>query len=240
MELRFGEFSFKPEVRKASDLKPVLAFPEYLTEDFDAYYMFRDSYKKDKDHERILEAELRFDYTVMLPANIGGERIKTYGHYHPDSGCGLSYPEIYQVLEGEAIYILQKRGERPEVIEDCIVVFASEGDVVLVPPDYGHVTVNSSSDRLVMTNWVCRSFSSLYDDYTRLRGACYYYINEDWVKNERYLKVPSIRFADPIDFLGLKGEDMYSLVEDLSSLEFLRNPEKVGGLTEYFNFKNKI
>lgn len=222
MELEIHGIKFKADVRKASDLKPVLAFPEELKEDFDAYYMFRDVYYRREDHKKIVNAGLRFDYTIIPPNRIGDEYIKTYGHYHPEVVSGLSYPEVYQVLEGEAIYLLQKR-ENDKIVE-VLAVEASKGDVVLIPPNYGHVTINPSNKKLVMSNWVCRDFSSIYEPYTKYRGACYYYTGE-WIKNENYPEVPELKIAKPIDILDVKGEDMYYLVDNISKLEFLTKPQ---------------
>ncbi len=223
MELEVAGRKIKADVRKASDLKPVLAFPEKLEENFDAYYMFRDIFMSESDHEVILKADLRYDYTIIPPAEIGGERIKTYGHYHPEAVSGLSYPEVYQVLEGRAIYLLQKL-EGGSIV-DCIAVEASKGDVVIIPPNYGHVTINPADEKLMMANWVCRSFSSIYDPYTEMRGACYYYIGNEWVKNDRYGSVPELKFAKPVNVLNVEGE-MYKLVERIEDLRFLVEPHK--------------
>jgi len=223
MEFVFGEKVFQSEVRRASDLKPVLAFPEALKEDFDAYYMFRDSFKNDEDAEIIRKAGLRYDYTLIPPNDVGGESIKTYGHYHPESGDGLTYPEVYQVLDGRAFFIMQKpSGEK---IEDVIVVEAKKWDVVVVPPNYGHVTINPADEDLITSNWVCRNFSSIYEPYTERRGACYYYINGEWVRNRNYENTPEIRFAKPENVLEVKG-NMYELVHSIERLEFLVKPRK--------------
>ena len=221
MEYQFGDFLFRAEIRRASDLKPVLARPELLNGDFDAYYMFRDIYGSEEDRRKILNARLRYDFTIIPPAEIGGESVKTYGHYHPKNSAGLTYPEIYQVIEGKAIFVIQRReGER---LIDCFAVEAGKGDLVIVPPGCGHVTINPTKKVLLTSNWVCRDFSSIYDPYTRLRGACYYYINQEWVKNENYESVPEIRFLEPFDN---QEEEMYYLVDEIQRLEFLTAPEK--------------
>ncbi len=223
MEIEFGGRRFRADVRRASDLKPVLAFPERLEEDFDAYYMFRDIYFSEDDRERILAARLRYDYTLIPPAEIGGERIKTYGHYHPEAGGGLSYPEVYQVIRGRAIYLLQK-AENGRIV-DCVAVEAAKGDIVVIPPNYGHVTINPSDEELLMANWVCRDFSSVYEPYTRMRGACYYYVDGKWIRNERYGEIPELRFAKPNDVFGVDGE-MYELVDSIEILRFLVAPHE--------------
>ncbi|MCX8172508.1 MAG: glucose-6-phosphate isomerase [Archaeoglobaceae archaeon] len=221
MEYQFGDNLFKAEIRKASDLKPVLAFPDKFLRDFDAYYMFRDIYECEEDRKKILNAKLRYDFTIIPPAEIGGESVKTYGHYHPPNSAGLTYPEMYQVIDGEAIFVIQrKEGNR---LVECVVIEAKKGDLVLVPPNSGHVTINPTKKVLLTSNWVCREFIPLYEPYTRHRGACYYYVNQEWLKNENYPKVPPLRFLEPFN---TEKEEMYYFVDEIEKLEFLTSPEK--------------
>ncbi len=224
--LEVGGRKFEGSVRKAFDLKPVLAFPQSLQEDFDAYYMFRDVYYSRQDREKILEKNLRYDITVIPPNSIGGEYIKTYGHYHPEVEKGLSYTEVYEVLEGTALYLLQK--EENDEVTDVVVVEASQGDKVLIPPNYGHVTINPSNKLLKMANWVHRGFDSDYKPFEKRRGASYYFTHDGWIKNEAYSEAPSLRFAQPNSkSLGLKrSEEMYKLVKNLNKLEFLWKPSQ--------------
>jgi glucose-6-phosphate isomerase len=225
--LKVSGRKFKAAIRWAKDLLPVLAFPEELKENFQAYFMFRDVYYSSSDREKILENKLRYDITVIPPNRIGKEFIKTYGHYHPYAESNLSYTEIYEVLEGEAIYVLQKI-EGNEVV-DAIAVDACSGDKVVIPPNYGHVTINPSKKRLKMANWVYRDFSSNYEPYRQRRGACYYYTEDGWIENRMYKKVPEIRFvkAKPPKALGLrKSEEMYKLIRTPEKLEFLWKPSK--------------
>ncbi|MEM1958020.1 MAG: glucose-6-phosphate isomerase family protein [Archaeoglobaceae archaeon] len=229
MELEFGDFLFKPEIRKASDLKPVLAFPEKLTSDFEAYYMFRDIYETEEDRKKIIQANLRYDFTIIPPAEIGKEKVKTYGHYHPENSHGETYPEIYQVIEGKALFIIQRR-ERDRVI-DCVVIEAGEGDLVVVPPNFGHVTINPTDEVLLTSNWVCRSFVSIYEPYTNLRGACYYYVDERWIKNPNYNESPPLKYGKPF---GKMKEEMYCLVAEIEKLEFLSNPSRYSDVITKF------
>ena len=71
---------FNYDVRFAYDLKPVLYQPEKLEKNFEVYYMFRDVYLSREDYEKIKKLDLRYDFTVIPPAKIGEEFIKTYGH----------------------------------------------------------------------------------------------------------------------------------------------------------------
>ncbi len=229
MELEIGGRIFKSETRFAYDLKPVLAYPEDLEENFPAYEMFRDVYLSLKDREVILERSLRYDYTFTNPGMVGKEFIKTYGHYHPEAEGGLSYPEIYEILEGEAIFIIQKPDRRIDEIEDVIVVEAKAGDKIIIPPNYGHVMINPTKKTLKSCNWVYRNFQSIYGPYSNMRGAAYYFTVDGWTQNPRYNKVPKLKFAKPKipKFLGLKKRDeIYSLVKNPDKLEFLSKPSK--------------
>ena len=217
---------FQPDIRYAYDLKPVLYQPEMLNDNFPAYFMYRDSYRNEEEKERIAKADLRFDYTITPPNRIGKEYIKTYGHYHPEAGK-LSYPELYQVIEGEAVFVLQKRGERDDTIESLAIVEVDEGEAIIVPPGYGHVMINRTEERLITSNWVCRSFKSIYEPYTVLRGACYYLTEDGWIRNKNYSEVPELAFAENRTDRVLKiNGDMYELVNDLDALEFLKKPDE--------------
>ncbi|RLG43104.1 MAG: glucose-6-phosphate isomerase [Thermoproteota archaeon] len=196
-------------IRRFSELKMVLKKPNELKSDGIAYYMFRDL-------PPLRESWARFDITVIPPWKVGGEFAKTKGHYHNSPENMPPYPEIYQVHEGKAFYLLQKPSAKEHEILDFIVVEAEPGDVVVVPPGYGHVTVNPSETTLIMSNIVFREVRSFYGPFERLRGAAYYYTDEGFVPNRRYSHIPRIRFEKPIDRSEplvldfLNNEDNYS------------------------------
>ncbi len=229
--LQFGETIREPDVRMLSDMKDVLADKEWLRSagDFELYYMYRELSRTASDLQRMRKAGLRYDITVIPPARLGKEFVKTKGHYHPPvPGAEVSYPEIYQVLEGEAIYLLQKA--EGESIPDVVVIEAGKGDVVIVPPGYGHITINRSETTLKMANWVCTSFSSVYEPVRKAGGGAYYLLEgEGFVPNSNYVSVPEIRMVEPVEpeLLGLeRREDMYELVNELEKLRFLREPQE--------------
>ncbi len=232
MKLKFGGQLIEPDVRRLLDLREV-AFDTAWFEaaaDRDAYYMYRDLALTAADKEAITRHQLRYDITIIPPFNMGLEFVKTYGHYHPRVNPKLryTYPEIYEVLDGDAHYLLQ-RAQNEEIVNDVILVKASRGDKVIVPPNYGHVTINPSERTLKMANWVCRSFESLYESYAKLRGGAYYeLINGRLLVNRAYHNVPEIRVAYPVEVpdQGLvKRKPMYELIEEPYLLEFLTAPE---------------
>jgi glucose-6-phosphate isomerase len=229
-ELKFGGRTFSPEVRKLGDMKEVVLDKRFLASanvDMELYYMFRDVSKNEEDEKRIKERELRYDITIIPPNTLGAEFVKTAGHYHPLlPGSQMTCPEMYEVLEGQAHYLLQRREEErsTEKITDVIVVKAKEGDKVIIPPNYGHVTINPSKTTLKMANWVARTFSSIYEPIRVKAGAAYFELtNGEFIKNENYGAVPDIRFLKPED-TWIK---QIKLNKEVAMYELLREPEKL-------------
>ena len=229
-ELKFGGRTFFPDVRKLGDMKEVVLDKRFLASanmDMELYYMFREVSKNEEDEKRIKERELRYDITIIPPNRLGAEFVKTAGHYHPLlPGSQMTYPEMYEVLEGEAHYLLQRKDEKrgTEKITDVIVVKAKEGDKVIIPPNYGHVTINPSETTLKMANWVARTFSSIYEPIRVKGGAAYFELtNGEFIKNEKYGAVPDIRFLKPED-TWIK---QIKLNYEVAMYELLREPEKL-------------
>jgi glucose-6-phosphate isomerase len=227
-ELEFGSLRRVPEIRRVADMIEVILDQAWARRNRDValYYMYRDLWMGD-DRKKILERGLRYDITVIPPLSMGREFVKTKGHYHPECVPGTSYPEIYEVLEGEAHFLLQ-RGIGGE-IEDVVMVKARSGEKLIIPPNYGHVTINPGPTTLKLANWVCRNFSSLYEEYVKRCGAAYYELNDgSLVPNPNYESLPEPRMARACEIpeLGIeRGRPLYSLTENLDRLAFLTRPQ---------------
>jgi len=232
--LKLGNKVAVADVRKLHDMEDVLFDKEWFekTEEInkDIYYMFRGLTENDNDFEVIKSHHLRYDITVIPPGMLGLEYTKTVGHYHPKvPGTDISYPAIYQVLEGYATYLLQKvEHENEDAFLDVVVITAEKGDLVLVPPEYGHVTINASENTLKMANWVCSDFFSIYEPIKRLSGASYFLLKDGFAKNSLYRNILPIRYLKPLDcncFGLIFGENIYTLVHKIKKLEFLTSPQ---------------
>lgn len=227
--LEFGAVIRKPDIRYAKDMGEVILDQEWLKKNRDAelYYMYRDLWREN-DEQRIKGGNLRYDITIIPPRVIGKEYVKTKGHYHPVAEGGKTYPEIYEVLEGKAHYLLQKKSQEG-VIDDVVLIETEAGEKAIIPPNYGHITINPSEESLKMANWVDRRFDSIYEDIIDLEGGAYFELsNGEFVKNDNYEEVPELRFGEPSEVaeLGIvSGEDMYDLIDNLQNLDFLKNPQ---------------
>jgi len=212
----------EPQVRMAEDLNPVLADRD-CTVKGPAYVMYRDLSISVGDRDWLRNQKLRYDITVIPPLVLCGEYVKTKGHYHPDNPQGVGYPEIYEVLEGSAEYLLQDKA-----LSDAVVVTAAKGDTILIPPGYGHVTINPGNTTLIMANIVSTAFSSIYKDYEDLRGAIYYRMESlGYVKNHQYPGHPQLRHirkCNDTGFPGIHHRSLYSIIGEENTLRFLNHP----------------
>jgi glucose-6-phosphate isomerase len=187
--------------------------------------MYRDLARSDADWRWLHSHSQRYDITVIPPYDLWGEWAKTKGHYHPVNPAGVGYPEIYEVLAGRAHYLLQTKAA-----DDVVLIGAEAGDLVIIPPDYGHITINPSANHpLVMANIVSTAFESEYADYERMRGAAYYELTTGkFVKNPEYGDVAPLRKVRARS--GQPGHrivegPLYSLVGNAPALGFLNHPE---------------
>ena len=175
----------KPDIRFLYDMKEVLYDRKWAEKasNLELYYMYRDIKRKN---------DLRYDITVIPPKMLGKEFVKTKGHDH--SG---KYGEVYTVLEGQAVYLIQKY--KKNKIEDVYAVKARKGESIIVPSYYGHITINPLQKKeLVEANWLYEKCKNVYNLFEKKQGACYYYLKSGWVKNKNYGSVPKLRFEKPL------------------------------------------
>lgn len=226
--LEFGTKKVKPTVRMLFDMKEVVYDREWLSGagNIELYYMYRDLSLSKNDALTAREYGLRYDITVIPPRMLGCEFVKTAGHYHPAvPGTRITFPEVYEVLNGEAYYLMQKLDNNK--IKDVILIKAGEGDKVLIPRGYGHLTINASNRVLKMANWVARDFESIYTPVKEKGGGAYFILENGIVKNSRYGELPEIRLLEPARIEGFqKHREMYGLVRDIRKLEFLTKPQE--------------
>lgn len=215
-----------PSVRTVEDMENVFAVrPSNRDPQTPLYYMYRDLCQTHGDRTWLERHHLRYDITRIPAGLINGEYTKTKGHYHPENAAGVPYPEVYEVLSGFAYYLLQKRDH-----SDVIIVPAHTGDTVLIPPGYGHVTINPGREELIMANLVSTDFSSEYGEINEMHGAAYFYMKkEGWVPNPHYgERIPMhVILPLPLPDLGLvAGRGLYGMIGTNDTLNVMNCPEE--------------
>lgn len=226
----------EPAVRRLDDVRDVLQHRDADGAD-ELYYMYRAMARPD-DRKRLAAAGLRYDVTVIRPGVIGREYVKTAGHYHPAAtASGVTYPEIYEVAAGQAVFLLQQAAPPYEAVTDVVAVAAGPGDRLLVPPGYGHITINVGPDWLVLTNLVEATFGSIYEPVRAKQGGAYYAVAEDgqlmYVRNGQYRTVAPLRerLAPEWPQLGIvSGRPLYrDAVADPEQYRYLVEPDRLPG-----------
>ena len=109
----------KPDIRFLDDMREVLYDKKWAKRapNLELYFMYRGLKRK---------KGLRYDITIIPSRMLGKEFVKTKGHEHLGK-----FGEIYIILEGEAIYLIQKR-ENDE-IKDVYAVKAKKGEAAIIP-----------------------------------------------------------------------------------------------------------
>lgn len=231
-------------IRKGEDVRNFILQPEAEIPP-EAYFMHRGIFVSREDIQKAFyDNKIRFDITSIPPAIWGVDFAKTVGHYHDPA----EKPEIYQVVSGEVLWLMQKTDEKGNVV-DFITVRARAGDIAIMLPGYGHVSVNlSRTEPLIMANWLTWHQSSYYGSFKEKKGAAYYVVgqnegapalipNPQYQKTQRSLPEPrQMASKDAVSEFGLKrGTPIYNLVklednEFSRKTRFLYHPEEFAGL----------
>ena len=185
-----GKYAFGPlgvkeaEEKRVKDLKDVLMRP--LESNEVLYRVYRGvSFEPHYD--------LRVDVTRLKSKVLeDGELARTHGHYHPEGPFG-SWPEIYGVIKGRAVFILQDLEGK-----DVRLVEVREGETIVIPPGYGHVMVNVSDNELLTFNVVSSSFKPSYKEYKERRGPAVYLLEGLEVKYNPNYEVRSVKWCRPL------------------------------------------
>lgn len=224
--LLYNKKEIKPSIRKFSEMRPVLAYPEKDTDvepELPTYYMYREA-------DRF--GAIRYDVTKIPSLDLCGERNKTFGHVHPQNKKGTGWPEVYEVIEGEAHFLLQRVGQMG--VTDAVLLHAKAGDCFLVPPGYGHVTINPGKRDLVMGNLVAELFSADYSMFASRRGGCFYEtLKGEFIRNTNYGTDFELRKEDARKFSDAFGVyapfskcDLVTAAKKKENIEFLEKPEQ--------------
>jgi glucose-6-phosphate isomerase len=210
------------------------AVPVYIKKDDHKqmlYWMYR-YFESVNDKKTFDKAKLEYDITVIKNGLIGEEFVKTIGHYHSDvAGQGITYPEVYEVIEGHIEYLLQSKPDKSGKF-DCILVHAETGDKVIVPPSYGHISINVGEDVAVSSNIQKKDLpaGADYDFYAQREGGAFYRTEKGLNPNPNY-KINKLRIvkAKEMPIFGLtKDKPLYT--------SFLENPEKFDFLIHPQNY----
>lgn len=162
----------KVSEKYTEQMRNLLQDPSYEEEEL--FYRFYVGVVEQKDKLVFENEGLRYDIIIVAPGNVPEEFKKTSGHSHSVSLTGnLEYPEIYEVLEGEALFVLQKTDAKGNVVK-AWAVHGKPGDKLLIPPGYGHATTNIGNGPLVFADLVADACANTYGVIANNHGMSLY------------------------------------------------------------------
>lgn len=191
--------------------------------------------------------DIRYDITAIQPGTINGEFKKTSGHYHGYiAGGAHPYPEVYEVIRGEILFVLQKSpnfDKKEElVIEDLKIIHAKEGQAVIIPPYYGHGSINPLDEVSMFSNLAVVSCPLHYEPVQQKHGLAVYVLKDGDSfhinPNENYRNLPPCQIAEPVEnpALGIEfGVPCYTtFINHPERYDFLLHPDS------YMDSMNKM
>lgn len=249
-------------VRTFGEMRAYLREPDARPSQ-DALYTVYRRVARVADTERIKAANLRYDITVIPPGRFVGARsefFRTAGHYHavpPDRP--VAPPEVFEVISGRAYWLIQRparptrpaeaparRAGGPEAgttaapaLEEVYLVEAGPGEKAIMPPGFGHISINARPEPLVLANWISNACIYDYEPYRRFRGGGYRVIEGtvsdtiEFERNPRYGGMPELAKLRPreVPAFGLiRAQPLYALAGKLGQLAFLNDPESFADL----------
>lgn len=143
--------------------------------------------------------------TIWETGTVGGEYIKTYGHYHIGD-----LDETYWVIHGEGIVLQQKLVDPldPSRVKEFKAIPVKAGDSVYMPPGYGHLVANIGKQWLVTADnspvegpddSASMPGHADYEPVKNMHGFAYYVVEKNGapilVKNPRYAEVQNTDFG---------------------------------------------
>ncbi len=222
-------------VRKFSEMEPVLLDPNTKAPAEITYRVYRKIALPEDEHTTE-KYHLEYDITILPPMMLGDEFNKTLGHYHANiPGKEIAHPELYEILHGEALFVLQKMDKDFKNLITVLTIRGKAGDKIIYPPNYGHIMVNIGKEPLVTANWLSSEYKPLYEPVAEKHGMAYYVVASkeeefELVPNKNYTDVPKARqvnneFMNNFKINQVKPMYLTAMI-DPQSLEFLSNPTK--------------
>lgn len=234
LTLRAGRIQHGPDVlaeedlvRRRADMRDVLADGVGRGGRRVEYHMLNGVRHREDAH--LAELPLRYELTALAGRALGWEAAKTLGHVHVcPPGGSMGYPEVVEVVHGEAGFLIQDLAEGPEGprARQAWLVRAQPGDWVVLPPDLAHVTIDLGAGPLVFSDVIDRRARGIYAGVAAARGFGWYVAEDGALRpNPRYERPPHIEEVAAADWSGAARAPLYRhFAADPGQLAWLSAP----------------
>lgn len=177
------------------------------------YDTFVDVYEK-ADHDAFAGSRLGFNLTSIRSSPVGDEAPKTHGHVHSPKPDGWPPAEVYEVLHGSAVFLLQDLHSGPES-RVAYAVHAEVGDVLVIPGAMFHSSINAGAERLVFADLCRRGMSDVYQDIRDAHGFSYLRSAAGEMRpNPAYSSVPELVQMSAEEWAQRKIGSIYRTLRD--------------------------
>lgn len=234
-----GCFGPKSEKRKLDDIRGSLSNPSVKGPNI--VYSVAMDVGKEKDLQDLKERNLLYGAMIFEKGFVGEEPVRSQGHIHAISkSCNSSTCEVYEIWSGEAYIYMQETAE--DNPGKCIAVHAKAGDIVIVPPNWAHCTINADpSQPMLFGAWCVRDFGFDYDGVRSHKGVAYFPKIENnrikFVKNPMYCscEIELKEAREYPEFSLKKGVPIYTQYEENpDKFTFVTNPATKKKIWENF------
>jgi oxalate decarboxylase/phosphoglucose isomerase-like protein (cupin superfamily) len=180
-----NEFHFGSDVtvekssgKPVAKMKGLLYDETNIDNDQTLHYVFYNNVMRKEDAHLFKDRRYSNGITVLMPGLVNGECRKNSGHYHEiEEGHTLPYPEAYEILCGEAVFMIQVSKDFHDLssglkVDSCQAVFMKAGDKIVVPPFCAHVAVNVGEGIMAFGNLAADTHLN-YEPVKQMHGLCY-------------------------------------------------------------------
>jgi glucose-6-phosphate isomerase len=226
-----GVFGPQVEYRSLDSIRRSLLDPQCSGPD--PVYAIAMDVGKEEHRSLLKERNLLFGVVTYAAGRLGTEPVRSQGHIHKKArGNRLAPPEIYEIWSGKAVVYMQETPDDDPV--RCFAVEAGPGEVVVVPPDWAHATVNADpNEPLTFGAWCDREYGFEYEKVRAHKGLAWFPILDaagkmDWLPNKSYLRRELVtKTPENYSHLGItEGKPIYTAFEEKpDAFLYVSNPE---------------
>ena len=220
-----------------------LAYEEDEAADGEVCYRFYQNIWDESKRKVFEDRQVTNGITILMPGLMGRECRKNSGHYHGVSeGHRLPFPEVYEVLCGTAVFLIQESEAflegGPLAVNRMRAAVLQEGEKMIIPPYSAHCVCNAGDGPMAFGN-LAVPCALHYEPIARMHGFGMYLLKEKnhllFVPNARYEKLPQLELVSPVE------KENLGVVRDVSLNEmFWECPERFDYLAEPEAFETEI
>ncbi|MBC8139553.1 MAG: hypothetical protein H8F28_27045 [Fibrella sp.] len=195
-----------PESRHTTDLLAVAREPDAISKASmpqTLYHVYRNVRTTEAMHEEVTRRGLCYTLMVLRDGTIHDtpEWVRTRGHTNSLApGTNLPYPEIHELLHGEACLYLQHGVT--DGVDDVVILPLRAGDKAVVAPGWASLLANVGAEPLVVGTWRMGDCHTEHTELVAQGGMAHFLVRGGngtplFEANNRYKVVPEPRIAAP-------------------------------------------